>query len=193
MAFKVQFFFIGISIIVGFLHTASSSSCIFNSDCNNSEGDYCCGGECRYFSCSYTTTCVLSSDCPGAKYCCASGDCRSDLNNCPMPAASIAAIVVGTVILAIILTALVVSCLCCASCPLYHSRLRGTVIIARPPYQNFQAATITTTTSNYLPPSQTIAPPPYPGPAYQGNQPSCGPQFSNTNTQYPGPPPNNYP
>ena len=193
MAFKVQFFFIGISIIVGFLHTASSSSCIFNSDCSNLEGDYCCGGKCSFLSCSYTSSCVLSIDCPGAKYCCSSGDCRSNLENCPLSGASVAGIVVG-VILAIILTALVVSCLCCASCPLYHSRLRGgRVIIARPPYQNFQTATVTTTTSNYLPPSQTIAPPPYPGPAYQGNQPSCGPQFSNTNTQYPGPPPNNYP
>ena len=58
-------------------------SCNFNSDCT-SYGSYCCGGKCTYSACSYTTSCGTSSDCPGAKYCCASGDYRYDLSDCPL-------------------------------------------------------------------------------------------------------------
>lgn len=195
MEYKFEFFFLAACLLICFA-PGTATSCYLNSDCDGSlSGRYCCGGECSYLSCSYTTDCVLNSDCPGAKYCCASGDCRYNLSDCPLSAGSIGGIIGGVLVVIGIIVALVACCVC-ASCPLHHSHRAGRVIITRQPYQNLQSATITTTSTSLppaptaYPPAQNIAPPPYSGPmqpaAAHGQQGFPNDQQHLGINQYPG-------
>ena len=116
-------------------------SCTFDDECS-SPYNYCCGGQCTNVYCPWTMNCFQDTDCNGAMRCCIdTGDCRFDLDDCPLSPGAVVGIVFG-VLIAIGIAITIVSCCVCISCPLHPSRRRrqGGIITTQPNYQTIPNA-----------------------------------------------------
>jgi len=188
-------------VILCFFALGSATICRYSSECNQLSGESCCSDSVCRKTCFY---CSFDSDCGTEEECCDGGDCSSDCRT--WTEASIAGVVVGTIVFFAIIIS-IVACCCCACCPFYRYRSPGTVVTSQSathqPYLStthmaMTAQQVQGTNYNQPPPENFNRHPPQRPPPPNYNQPSTSgydqapppynPDYPRQLVQYPPPP-----